>query len=124
MTSCHSPPLRAEWGGKWMAIESEHVEAVANLIADYRQGEITKPDAEHVSRWLHQFDAQIRAPFIAELQHVLSKTYLSKSTFEGFYRNQIEHDKLTGGDHATFWRQANFLRVQAHGTSQTDVLKI
>lgn len=107
-----------------MTNEKEHIEAVARLIADYRQGDIARPDPEHVERWLHQFEAPIRAPFIAEFHYVLSKTYLSRATFDGFYKNQIEHDKLTGENHLKFWREANFLRIQSHGNSQRDVLKI
>jgi len=107
-----------------MTSQQDHVEGVSRLIADYRQGDISPGDPEHVSRWLHQFDASVRGPFIAELHHVLNNTYLSRATFDGFYKNQIEHDKLTGGDHATFWRGANFLRIQSHGNSQADVLKI
>jgi hypothetical protein len=38
--------------------------ALAALIADYRQGEITEPDADHVERWVLQFDADELEPLM------------------------------------------------------------
>ena len=98
-----------------MISQRDDIEQVARLLADYRQGEIQTPDAEHVSRWLDQFDPSIRAPFISEIHHVLGKTYLNRATFEGFYRNLIGHEKITGGDPAAYWKRANFLRIHVAG---------
>ena len=52
---------------------AELVGSIASTIADYRQGEITTPDADHVERWITQFDAAVQEPMLAELDHVLKR---------------------------------------------------
>jgi hypothetical protein len=40
-----------------MAANTKLLETVADIIADYRDGEISRPDANHVDLWLAQFTA-------------------------------------------------------------------
>jgi hypothetical protein len=107
-----------------MTSQQHHIGGVARLLADYRQGEVPTPDSERVSRWLDQFHPAIRPLFISEIHYVLGKTYPNRAMFERFYRNQIKHGKLTGGDPEGYWKRANFLRIQSQGSSQSDVLEI
>ncbi|MFT4277175.1 MAG: hypothetical protein QM576_12525 [Rhodopseudomonas sp.] len=98
--------------------------AVAATIADYREGEIVRPDAAHVEKWLAQFDEQVRAPLLAEMQHVLGKTYISKAHVTAFLAALVTNANLTGGDPKTFWRATKFLNIQTRGYSQRDFLTI
>lgn len=92
-------------------------------IADYRDGEIVKPDAAHVQRWVEQFDGSVRAPLLEELDHVLKQTYVSRAEMRKFLTEVATTPKFTGGDHAAFWKQANILRLQDGTKSQHDMLQ-
>ena len=39
------------------------LDGVASIIADYRKCEIEPPDADHVNRWISQFDAECATRF-------------------------------------------------------------
>jgi hypothetical protein len=59
------------------------LEALAALIADYREGEVAKPDADHVERWLRQFDADEREPLLDELLRIWPAFYLNLDNSSG-----------------------------------------
>jgi hypothetical protein len=98
--------------------------SVAAVIADYRKGEIDEPNAKHVERWVAQFDEEAKVPLLRELEHVLGKTYCSRSDVEGFLTRLISTEKLTGGDPKTFWQRTSFLNIQGGGNSQRELLEI
>ncbi|MDR3427740.1 hypothetical protein [Silvimonas sp.] len=102
----------------------EHCIKIAEIIADYREGEIAAPDAVHVGRWIEQFPAPAREPLLVELAHVLRKSYLSRKVVTGFIERVIASSKIAGNDPASFWRSAHFLRLQQAGNSQRDMLAI
>jgi hypothetical protein len=54
-----------------VATTAELLQAVADTIADYRDGEIARPDAEHVELWLAQFPNDDRTPVLSEMAQVL-----------------------------------------------------
>ncbi|WP_296697120.1 phosphoribosyltransferase-like protein [Thiocapsa sp. UBA6158] len=99
----------------------EKLEALAAEIADYREGDIPRPDADHVGRWLAQFDADEREPLLDELIHVWSKTYFSKASARDFIGHVISADKLAGADPKAFWAATNVLDTQKNGHSQRDL---
>lgn len=103
---------------------TELVNATASIIADYREGEIARPDAAHVEKWLAQFDEGVRAPLLIELNHVLKKTYISKAGVEQFLSNLVSHPKLGDGNPAGFWGGARFLDIQKRGNSQREFLAL
>jgi hypothetical protein len=107
-----------------MANNTKLLEAVANIIADYRDGEICRPDANHVELWLAQFPADSRAAVLAEMAHVLDQTYFTKKNASDFIKALILNEKLAGSDPKTFWKKVNFLRIQINGDSQADMLKL
>jgi hypothetical protein len=67
-----------------MALTQQMLETTAAIISDYREGEISRPDAAHVQRWLSQFDEAVREALLTELTHVLRRTYVSKISVEKF----------------------------------------
>jgi hypothetical protein len=95
---------------------------VAGLIADYRKGEIAAPDAAHVLRWIGQFPANVREPVLAEMAHVLARTYARRTAVEGFIEALVMNERIAGADPAAFWKGVRFLRLQQAGFSQRDML--
>ena len=101
---------------------AELVRSIASTIADYRQGEITTPDADHVDTWIKQFDASVQEPMLAELDHVLKKAYVTRANIEQFLGGVLTAKKLAGDDPCNFWKKANFLNIQGGGNSQREML--
>jgi hypothetical protein len=100
------------------------LEQVASTITDYRAGELPAPDADHVRRWINQFDESAREPVLRETAHVLEQTYLSRERCENFIRAVAKTEKLTGDDPHSFWPSVHFLRIQQGGQSQADMLTL
>ena len=48
------------------------LEAIAHLIADYREGQLAAPSAQHVERWVNQFalGVQLCNPPISHSAHL------------------------------------------------------
>ena len=101
---------------------AELVRSIASTIADYRQGEIATPDADHVDMWITQFDAAVQEPMLAELDHVLKKTYVTRPNVEQFLADVLTAKDLTGDNPCNFWMKANFLSIQGGGNSQREML--
>ncbi|KQT34835.1 hypothetical protein ASG29_01365 [Sphingomonas sp. Leaf412] len=99
-------------------------ERLAGIIADYREGEIDRPDAAHVLRWIAQFPAAVRAPLLAETTHVLARTYVDRPAMRRFLSSVAASKRFAGDDPATFWRGVAFLRIQQAGNSQRDMLAL
>jgi hypothetical protein len=102
----------------------EKLEALAHLIADFREGEIEKPDAEHVNRWVSQFDSDAQEPILEELCHVWSALYLSQAKARRRIRRMIGSDGLGGANPAGYWSQTGILQVQEQGKSQGAMLRL
>lgn len=98
--------------------------SIANIISDYRAGEISKPDADHVHTWIAQFEEDVRIPILKELNHVFRKTYIPKKSVERFLAGLLKTKDLVGPDPCDFWRSANFFSGQGGGTSQWELLKV
>src|SRR4051812_20361778 len=107
-----------------MATQAELLQSVADTIAGYRKGEISRPDAKHVELWLAQFPKDDRAPVLSEIAHVLKQTYISREEALNFIEHLISNEKLAGDDPKAFWKKVNFLNIQENGKSQNDLLKL
>lgn len=107
-----------------MADRNEHLQGIATLIADYRSGEIAPIDAVRVDKWIRQFPEAVQLPLLAELAHVLGKTYLSKATFQNFLEMVASSEKFVGTDAKSFWQGVRFLDLQTVGNSQRDMLAL
>jgi hypothetical protein len=100
------------------------LESIADTIADYREGEIEKPTPDHIDRWVTQFDEKVQIPLLRELNHVLQKTYFSRTTVSSFFGNQIALEQLAGVDPCKYWGKAHFLDIQQNGHSQKEILQL
>ncbi|MCK8600138.1 phosphoribosyltransferase-like protein [Desulfoferrobacter suflitae] len=105
-----------------MSARSRLLESIAETIADYREGEVPKPTPEHVEKWVEQFDREVQKPILAELDHVLNKTYFSKEKVKDFLTTVVRGEKLAGDDPCSFWENVEFLRIQGGGNSQREML--
>jgi hypothetical protein len=104
----------------------DQLEALAALIADYRQGEIKPPDADHVERWVKQFEVDEQVPLLDELLRLWPAFYFKQRIFEQHLRHLITDQKMVGNDPRSFWAGANVLDIQQRGGSQRamrDLLK-
>jgi hypothetical protein len=99
-------------------------EALAKLLSTYRQGEIVAPDADHVERWVNQFDPADRVPLLEELHHVWSKLFLRQDLMQKFLARKTKEATLTGADPEAFWKSATVLDIQAKGESQRDMRRL
>lgn len=116
-----SAPLDHE--DKTVALDDD-AERLATIIQDYREGEVRRPDAAHVLRWIEQFPEAVREPVLAETTHVLAQTYVNKDAMIRFLNTVAQSEKFAGGHPARFWRGVSFLRLQQVGDSQRDMLAL
>lgn len=96
--------------------------SIASTIGDYRKGEISTPDDNHVDTWVSQFDSSVQEPILAELDHVLKNTYVSKTEVKKFLKVVLTTSKLAGVNPCDFWKTVNFLDIQGGGNSQREML--
>jgi len=97
--------------------------SVADIIKDYREGEIARPSPDHVDRWIHQFDKDLQFPLLSEIAYVFKQTYFSKSIVSDFFAKQIDLRELAGEKPYAFWQTAHILDIQKNGHSQTEIRK-
>ena len=57
---------------------SRLLQAIATTIEDYQAGTLATPTSAHVERWINQFPQAVQQPILAEMEHVLGKSYFSK----------------------------------------------
>ena len=95
--------------------------SIANIIKDYRAGEIAEPTSDHVDRWISQFDEDVQIPMLRELDHVFKLTYKPKLEVKKFLEAVATHEALVGNIPRDFWREACILDIQKNGRSQTEM---
>ena len=95
--------------------------SIASTIEDYRAGDLPRPTAGHVDRWVRQFAAAVQIPMLRELDHVLRYTYFSEAQVRQFLDGVIGSEKLAGREPRQFWRQARLLDIQRDGNSQSEI---
>lgn len=105
-----------------MAERANLLESISATIQDYRVGEIAKPTPNHVDRWIMQFNESVQLPILCELDYVLKTTYYSREKVLSFMKKLLK--KKDGSCNCDVWRKINFLRIQQHGQSQTELLAI
>jgi hypothetical protein len=107
-----------------MAERDDLIEALLGIITDYREGEITRPDHEHVNKWIAQFPKEKEVPILKEIVHILGSTYISKQNVETILENLSVHKDFVGDDPAAHWTTASLLDIQKGGNSQHDFTKL
>lgn len=100
------------------------IQSIVSTIADYREGDIPPRSGSDVDRWVRQFPDEAQTVILAEMHHVLQKTYLSRKKVISFLRGVMRTTKLVGDDPTTFWKNANLLDIQGGGASQREMLAL
>ena len=106
------------------ALTNELLQSISATIADYRQGEILPPDADHIQRWVYQFESAERFTILREMDRLLRSHYLSRSQVEGKMRQLIQQEKFFGKDLGAALQRTHFLRFSGESNSQGDLLSI
>jgi hypothetical protein len=96
-----------------MSTVKQYAKSIAATAADYRSGELDPFDSDHVTTRAEQFDEGERLPVLAEMDHILKKTYFPESAVTDFLKGLIEHPKLAGEKPAKFWKDAGVLDIPA-----------
>lgn len=107
-----------------MFTRAELVAELATIVADYRRGDVPTMDSAHVERWLKQFNPSVQDPLLAEMVHVLGKTYISRDATKGFLAKLVTNASLAGSDPASFWANSVVRNIQLAGSSQRDLLEV
>jgi hypothetical protein len=100
------------------------LETLAEIIADYRSGEVAPRTPDLIDEWLQQFPAPIQDQMLKALVHVFRKTYISRDVFKAFLMALASTDKLSPGcEPVDYWKKVNLLDIQQGGNSQKEILK-
>jgi hypothetical protein len=85
------------------------LESIADKIKDYRQGEIPPRTPGDVDGWVRQFPEAVQRGILAEMDHVLSRVYISRQDCETAVAHVVTSDKLALPSPGLFWQKVNFL---------------
>src|SRR5260370_6566596 len=105
-----------------MSTHTDLLKSIAKTIVDYREGEIASPTSDHVDTWVKQFDKGAQTPLLSELDHVLKRTYISRSDCRKFLSSLIQKKDFASDDPCKFWKTVGFLNIQGAGNSQREML--
>jgi hypothetical protein len=100
-----------------MTARTDLLGSVAETIADYRAGEISRPTPAHVERWVKQFPSDVQLPLLGELSQVLKRTYITRHAMASAIGTILDEG-------LRLWEGASLLTIQQHGQSQADLLKL
>jgi hypothetical protein len=100
------------------------LQSIADRIKDYRQEEIPPRTPGDVDRWVRQFSGLAQEAILAEMDHVLSRVYITLKDCEKSLARVVASAKLALPSPGEFWRKANFLQIQDKGESQRVMLSL
>jgi hypothetical protein len=105
-----------------MSERKRFLKSIAETIADYREGDVPRRGPAEIERWVSQFPGEVQDDILGEVDHLLSKTYISREGMTSFLRSLATHKDFCNGDPKAFWKRANMLDVQRGGNSQREML--
>jgi hypothetical protein len=97
---------------------------VVRRVADYRQQEIARVDANYVLKWLQQFEEGDQPIILSETERLLHKTYISRTAAKSWMGKLALNSDLAGNMPKDFWSTSGYLRLQTGSKSQTDMLTL
>ena len=100
--------------------------SMAATAGDYRADEgLALMTPKHIHKWVRQFDDEVQIPILREMDHVLKRTYCSKSAVQNFFADTvIKEPKIAGDNPRDFWQRARLLDIQQRGHSQKEILSL
>jgi len=105
-----------------MSKRGDLLESMAETVADYREGDVPRRTPKRIERWVSQFPKKAQNDILAEVNHLLSNTYISRDKMTSFLRGLVMHTKFCDSDPKAFWGRANLLDIQQGGNSQREIL--
>lgn len=105
-----------------MSKRKDLLKSIADTIADYREGDVPRRGPTEIEQWVSQFPEEVQDDILAEVDHLLSKTYISREQMTSFLGGLAKHKDFCNGAPATFWKRANLLDIQGGGNSQREML--
>lgn len=104
---------------------TKKLERLAEIISDYRKGEIEVRNPKIINSWLHQFPECSQMQILEALTDIMQRTYISKDSFKKFLKGLAENDKVSSGKPTKeYWKQANILQIQLGGNSQREIVRL
>lgn len=107
-----------------MAIRAALLSSIASSIKTYREGQIERPNEEHVDRWVSQFPPEKQLAILEEMSPLMTKCFLTKDWMSTKLQDLAYSSKVAGANPAGYWPKVNFLNVQHKGNSQTEMLRL
>ena len=104
--------------------KTQLLEVIAEIIKDYRHGEIDPITFAHVEKWVDQFDADDRLTILTELERILKRFYCSRTRFESAISAFLASEEVFGSKPEITLAKVNFLRLQKTSKSKTSVLEV
>lgn len=100
------------------------IHSIADTIKDYREREIDPINANHVARWIGQFNYLDQLAILTEMDSILKRFYLSRGEVkQRLYALLLSH-MPTNEQPAQALARARFLSIQKKGESQRELLGI
>jgi hypothetical protein len=95
---------------------------IADVVADYRQGEVEPRTPAHVDRWVRQFSPAAQEVILEEMAHVLPRLYISQHDCVRYLDKLVSGTGTCRVSRGSYWRSVNFLHIQQKGESQKVML--
>ncbi|GGG09667.1 phosphoribosyltransferase-like protein [Paenibacillus abyssi] len=103
--------------------DNDNIDKIVAVLSDFRRGEITPIDYEHVVEWINQFDLDDRSTILNEVAHILNNNYLSRANAKKFMKIIINDERICG-DIEENYENVHFLQIDQNGSSQKDLLTL
>ena len=103
----------------------EKCKELAEIICNFRNGEISQIDTEHVKRWIRQFDDSNQIPILEEMIYVFSDWYLTRDYIKEKYIDKIPRilqKKYGFSSEVETCKNVCFVDIQSVGQSQKKLL--
>ncbi len=104
----------------------KEVEAVYNVIKDYRKEEGLEISKMRITKWINQFPREDRIFILKELKYIFGKMYFSRDRIKNFIKQIIQalDEKFGYSDFNKLFDNTNFLDLQNKGKSQKEILEL
>lgn len=97
---------------------------IAEIIADYRDGEFGNYDSSHVEKWVAQFDEDEQEIVLLETLRVLKRNYFTNEKFSKFVSALIDSNSVYKVEKDDYWRRVSLLDIQKNGSSQDELNEV
>ncbi len=98
--------------------------SISDRVFDFRIDELRYISEEHIDRWVKQFDEEVQLVILQEMDHILSKYFLTQEEAKTNLKSFLMSAEISGDNPQKSLRKINFLNIQTKGSSQRDLLRL